>query len=170
MGSQSSPLHVQVHSLGTKREACSQICHACPLTGLPAITSVAPDILISFCLVLALTRNCALRPWQALGISLRNQERPFQLPFVEPPFCPTQEKYPLSSLLMPLSLGVERLWGPEAEAEDKKGTEMCYVKPTVIWAHPRLSALTTPFTSALSAQRAWEDAQWKSQGPSGLRS
>lgn len=75
-------------------EACSQICHGSSLTGPQAITPVTLDLLTSSCLVLARTMNFALRPWQTLGNSLGNQERPFQLPLVELHFCPTLDKCP----------------------------------------------------------------------------
>lgn len=131
------------------KDACSQMRPGCPLTGPPAFTPAAPDLLISSCLRLALTMDCALRPWQTN--SLRTQERPCQLPFVEPPFCPTMDIIPMSSLLMPFSLGVERPWGPEAEAEDRKVQRCATSNAWSFWAHPRLSAPTTPFTFALRA-------------------
>lgn len=95
---------------------------------------------------LALTMSCPLRPWQTLESSLRSQERPFQLPCVEPGLCPTGQ-VPPCPLLVPLSLGVQRPWGPEEEAEDKRGIALCGISPRRIPVTSNPSCQVSPHPS-----------------------
>ena len=84
---------------------------------------------------LALTVSFPLTPWPTLESGLRSQEKPFQLLCVKPALCPTGQMHPCP-LLVPLNLGLGRPWGPEEEAEDKRGTVLSCITFRASWSPP----------------------------------